>query len=112
MKHLIQRAMADSDNYVIELVYSDSNGKRTRRIVSPIRFVGSMRFLGLCLCREQPRQFYLDRCAEVRLIPAAEVMMPMPMETISPAHPVCSTTATLSASTAATASSAALTCMG
>ncbi|TWU07726.1 WYL domain-containing protein [Stieleria varia] len=79
MKSLLRRAMLDSENYVIEMEYSDSKGNRTRRFVSPIRFVGDYRFLGLCLCREEPRQFQLSRCENVRLIPAVEVMMPMPM---------------------------------
>ena len=84
MKNVLRRAMMDSETFVVELVYSDSKGNRTRRIVSPIRFVGNDRMLALCLCREEPRQFYLSRCQDVRLIPAAEVIMPMPMETISP----------------------------
>ena len=82
MKNALRRAMIDSETYVVEMVYSDAKGNRTRRIVSPIRFVGSDRFLGLCLCREEPRQFYLSRCEAVRLIPAAEVIMPMPMESV------------------------------
>lgn len=88
MKNVLRRAMIDSETFVVEMVYSDSKGNRTRRIVSPIRFVGADRFLGLCLCREEPRQFYLNRCEEVRLIPAAEVIMPMPMETITASAPV------------------------
>lgn len=84
MKNVLRRAMFDSETFVVEMVYSDSKGNRTRRIVSPIRFVGKDRFLGLCLCREEPRQFYLSRCEEVRLIPAAEVIMPMPMEIVEP----------------------------
>lgn len=88
MKNLLQRAMFDSENYVVEMVYSDSKGNRTRRNVSPIRFVGKDRFLGLCLCREEPRQFYLSRCEEVRLVPATDVIMPMPMEIISTPAPV------------------------
>lgn len=82
MKNVLRRAMLDSETFVVEMVYSDSKGNRTRRIVSPIRFVGADRFLALCLCREEPRQFYLSRCEDVRLIPAAEVIMPMPMESI------------------------------
>jgi predicted DNA-binding transcriptional regulator YafY len=75
----IRRAMQGSDEYVIEMQYVDAKGERSRRVVSPIRFLSSRRFLALCLCREEPRQFYLDRCSEIRLLPAAEVMMPMPM---------------------------------
>ena len=85
MKEILRRAMLDSETFVVEMVYSDSKGKLTRRIVSPIRFVGSDRFLALCLCREEPRQFYLSRCDQVRLIPAAEVIMPVPMQTVDAA---------------------------
>ena len=80
MRPKLRRAMQDSDRFVVQMEYCDKSGKRTRRIVSPIRFVGRDRFLGLCLCREEPRQFYLSRCEDVRLIPAAEVLMPVPME--------------------------------
>ena len=82
MKSTLRRAMLDSDNYVIEMDYADASGQRTHRVVSPIRFVGNHRFLGLCLCREEPRQFHLSRCENVRLLPASEVLMPMPMETV------------------------------
>lgn len=83
MKSILRRAMLDSETHVVEMDYCDSKGNRTRRVVSPIRFVGRDRFLGLCLCREEPRQFQLSRCENVRLIPAAEVMMPMPMLKLS-----------------------------
>lgn len=82
MNEMLRRAMIDSETYVIEMTYRDQKGNRTRRIVSPIRFVGRDRFLGLCLCREEPRQFYMDRCEDVRLIPSVEVIMPMPMQEI------------------------------
>ncbi len=81
MNNDLRRAMHDSDHYVIEMDYKDSKGIRTRRTVSPIRFVGKDRVLAMCLCREQPRQFYLDRCENIRLIPADEVLMPMPIAT-------------------------------
>ncbi len=76
--------MQDSDNYVIEMDYADAQGNQTHRVVSPIRFVGDYRFLGLCLCREEPRQFQLSRCKNIRLIPAAEVLMPVPLQPGSP----------------------------
>ena len=82
MKTTLRRAMQDSDNYVIEMDYADADGNRTHRVVSPIRFVGGQRFLGLCLCREEPRQFQLSRCENIRLLPAAEVLMPVPMQTV------------------------------
>lgn len=80
MNRMLRQAMADSDNFVIEMEYDDAKGRRTKRVVSPIRFMGSYRFLGLCLCREQPRQFQLARCRNIRLIPAHEVSMPMAIE--------------------------------
>jgi predicted DNA-binding transcriptional regulator YafY len=84
MKNQLRRAMMDADTFVVELTYRDSKGQRTRRVVSPIRFVGDDRMLALCLCREEPRQFYLSRCEDVRLIPAAEVIMPVPMRPLEP----------------------------
>lgn len=80
MNQMLRRAMFDSDNFVIEMDYADAQGNRTHRVVSPIRFMGSYRFLGMCLCREQPRQFQLSRCKNIRLVPASEVLMPMPIQ--------------------------------
>jgi predicted DNA-binding transcriptional regulator YafY len=80
MNRILRKAMQDADNYVIEMDYSDAKGNRTHRIVSPIRFMGSYRFLGLCLCREQPRQFQLSRCKNIRLMPASEVLMPVTIQ--------------------------------
>ncbi|MEO1528059.1 MAG: hypothetical protein AAFX06_21725 [Planctomycetota bacterium] len=100
MRKELRHAMLDSETFVVELIYRDSAGARTRRVVSPIRFVGENRFLGLCLCREEPRQFYLSRCESVRLIPSAEVIMPMPMETLdTPLAPAttCALTSTQTA---------------
>lgn len=94
MKETIRRAMLDADTFVIEMTYVDAKGNRTKRVVSPIRFVGGDRLLALCLCREEPRQFYLSRCEDVRLIPAAEVIMPMPMGNPS-ANPAFSGASTL-----------------
>jgi len=48
-------------------------------VVSPIRFLGKGRFLALCLSREEPRQFYLERCTNVRLELAANFLMPVEM---------------------------------
>jgi hypothetical protein len=79
MKRLIYRAMHQSDHLVIEFDYSDSKGVLTHRVVSPIRFLGKDRFLALCLSREEPRQFYLDRCTNVTLAAAADFLMPVPM---------------------------------
>ena len=79
MNRILRRAMLDSEHYVIEMDYVDAKGNRTHRIVSPIRFMGSYRFLGFCLSREQPRQFQLSRCKNISLVPADEVLAPVPI---------------------------------
>ena len=77
MRQLIYQAMQDSDELVIEFDYCDSKGAHTHRVVSPIRFLGGERFLGLCLSREEPRQFQLSRCQNVRMEHAADFLMPL-----------------------------------
>lgn len=79
---LLRRAMHQSDDLVVSMEYVDSKGQLTRRVVSPIRFVGKGRFLGLCLGRCEPRQFQLDRCAKISLQPANQFVMPVPIEEI------------------------------
>ncbi len=75
---LIQ-ALRNPDEYVLEFEYTDRHGERTIRIASPIRFLSDDRFLALCLCREEPRQFYMHRCRNIRLICASDVLMPEPI---------------------------------
>lgn len=77
MINRIRQAMADSDRWVVEFEYQDSKGNLTRRMVSPIRFLSNERFLGLCLCREECRQFYLSRCSNLEILPASECLMPV-----------------------------------
>jgi len=77
MNSILQRAMHDSDRFVVELDYLDSKGIRTHRVVSPIRFLAGGRFLGFCLCREEPRQFHLARCSNVSLQRAENYLMPL-----------------------------------
>lgn len=77
MRQLIQKSMQHSDDLVVEFRYRDSQGNMTKRVVSPIRFLGSNRFLGLCLSREEPRQFYLDRCDQLELKPAWDYVIPV-----------------------------------
>ncbi|MEM6688582.1 MAG: WYL domain-containing protein [Planctomycetota bacterium] len=83
MTSQLRQAMRDHDKYVIEMDYDDARGNRTHRVVSPIRFMGSYRFLGLCLCREQPRQFQLSRCRNIKLVPAEEIQAPVPIESLN-----------------------------
>lgn len=83
MKNELQKAMQATDDLVVQLDYKDSKGEKTRRVVSPIRFLPNGRFLGLCLCRCAPRQFHLDRCENVQLRKANDYVMPVPMITAS-----------------------------
>lgn len=77
---LIIRAMRDPDSYVLSMLYEDRKGKKTERKVSPIRFTeDGNQFVALCLCREEPRQFVIDRCSGVQLIHADDVLMPEPI---------------------------------
>ena len=74
---LVSRVMQQTDDLVIVLEYSGKGGSVTRRVVSPIRFVGPDRFLALCLSREAPRQFYLSQCSNVCVGLAANYTMPV-----------------------------------
>lgn len=82
MRRLLSQAMQDADALVVQLDYQDAQGERTTRIVSPIRFLGTARFLGLCLCRCEPRQFSLERCNNIQLRRAADYVMPVEMKTV------------------------------
>lgn len=77
MRQIINKSMQCYDDWVIEFNYKDSKGVQTRRVVSPIRFVEDDRFLALCLSREEPRQFKLERCDGVTLKPAWDYVMPV-----------------------------------
>ena len=79
MRRNIFKAIQDSDNLVVEFDYCDSKGEKTRRVASPIRFLGRDRFLALCLSREEPRQFRLGQCSNLKLRSAHECLMPMPI---------------------------------
>jgi predicted DNA-binding transcriptional regulator YafY len=74
---MIYRAIHQSDNLVVTFDYCDTYLNVTHRVVSPIRFVDKDRFLALCLSREEPRQFYLDRCRN--LAAAEDFVMPVAM---------------------------------
>jgi predicted DNA-binding transcriptional regulator YafY len=82
-RRLIARVMQQTDDLVIVIEYEGKDGAVTRRVVSPIRFVGEDRFLALCLSREEPRQFYIDRCRSVRVDLAATYIMPVEMMTLA-----------------------------
>jgi predicted DNA-binding transcriptional regulator YafY len=69
--------MQQIDDLVLVIDYRGKDGTVTRRVVSPIRFIAEDRFLALCLSREEPRQFYLDRCSNVRVDLANNYVMPV-----------------------------------
>ena len=77
---LVSRVMQQTDDLVIVLEYSGKDGSVTRRVLSPIRFIGADRFLALCLSREEPRQFYLSHCRNVRVDLAANYLMPVELQ--------------------------------
>ena len=79
MRQLIHRAMHQSDDLAVTFDYCGAKGATTHRVVSPIRFQGNERFLALCLSREEPRQFYLDRRQNVGLARTADFLMPVAM---------------------------------
>ncbi|MEQ1830813.1 MAG: hypothetical protein ABL921_32985 [Pirellula sp.] len=80
---LIERVMQQSDDLVLVIEYEGQCGLLTRRVVSPIRFVGNDRFLALCLSREEPRQFYIDRCKSIRVDLAMRYVMPVEIQELN-----------------------------
>ena len=74
--------MQQTDDLVLVIDYEGKDRQVTRRVVSPIRFVGEDRFLALCLSREEPRQFYLDRCTNIRVDLAGNYVMPVELLTV------------------------------
>ncbi len=84
---LLRIAMQHQDDLVISLVYVDSKGHKTKRIVSPIRFLSSDRFLGLCLCRCEPRQFHLSRCSELEIKRSSDYVMPVECLSVASSAP-------------------------
>jgi predicted DNA-binding transcriptional regulator YafY len=79
MRQVLNRAMQQADQLVVCMDYVDSKGTKTTRVVSPIRFLGKDRFLGLCLCRCEPRQFQMTRCRNIELKSANDYVMPVPL---------------------------------
>ena len=61
---------------VVEFDYADTNGNLTHRAVSPIRFLGPDKFLALCLTREEPRTFFVNRCFNHQSFKYHDYLMP------------------------------------
>eukprot|EP01052_Picozoa_sp_SAG31_P058393 SAG31_NODE_17824_length_656_cov_1.626571_2_plen_49_part_01 len=49
MKEKIQKSIQNYDDLVVTFRYVDSKGNFSQRVVSPIRWLGGGKFLGLCL---------------------------------------------------------------
>jgi predicted DNA-binding transcriptional regulator YafY len=77
LKSLLSRVIQQSDDLVIVFDYQDAKGAVSRRVVSPYRLLGETHFLGLCLTREEPRQFQMSRCRNVRIDLAMNYVMPV-----------------------------------
>ena len=82
---ILKQAMVCPDDYAVRLRYRSKSGELTERVVSPIKMTDSRSLLALCLCRENPRRFELDRCSHLELVPAHEVLMPMEMRVLEAA---------------------------
>lgn len=79
---LIAHAMHNPDEWVIRLRYRGKDGVTTERIISPIKMVSPTAILALCLCREDPRRFELERCSHFELVNANDVLMPVAIRVI------------------------------
>lgn len=87
LRKMVAVAMRAQDDFVLKFVYCDRSGRKTRRVVSPVRFIGhgdSEQFSALCLCREEVRQFAMAKCSEPVLVRAWEVLMPVEIEYLKP----------------------------
>ncbi len=82
-KLLINRAIQQSDDLVVVFDYVDTKGQASRRVVSPYRFLGDSHFLGLCLTREDPRQFQISSCRNLRIDLASNYMMPVVFDALT-----------------------------
>jgi predicted DNA-binding transcriptional regulator YafY len=79
----LSRALRDPDHFVLRITYRDRAGTVTERMVSPIRMVDGRTMLALCLCRESPRRFDLERCSDLELVAAHDILMPCPIKTLA-----------------------------
>jgi predicted DNA-binding transcriptional regulator YafY len=82
---ILRQAMVAPDDYAVRLRYRSKEGELTERVVSPIKMDNPHSLLALCLCRENPRRFDLDRCSHIELVPAHEVLMPMELKVLEAA---------------------------
>lgn len=82
---ILHQAMVAPEDFAVRLRYRSQNGELTERVISPIKMADSRSLLALCLCRENPRRFDLDRCSHIELVHAHEILMPMELKIIEAA---------------------------
>lgn len=75
-RSMVAKVIQRSDTLVLWFRYRDAKGNATKRAVSPYQFLGEHRFRGLCLVREEARQFDLRRCEDLQVGLASDVIMP------------------------------------
>jgi hypothetical protein len=71
----LRSAMNSPEEWVCRIVYRDTVGRVTERLVSPIRFDGPL-VLCLCLGSVEPRGFRLRSIEDVQLVRAETVLCP------------------------------------
>ena len=80
-------AMQDGgDKVALRIVYTGADGITKRRFVSPMAFVGvgsRESFTALCLGDGKPKRFYLASVSEAVQVPAADMLIPMPVEIVA-----------------------------
>jgi predicted DNA-binding transcriptional regulator YafY len=77
---MVCRVIQRSDTLILWFRYRDAKGNESKRAVSPYQLIGEHRFRGLCLVREEPRQFDLRRCEDLRIGLSSDVLMPIHAE--------------------------------
>lgn len=82
IKQLLARAIREAESIVVQVEYTDVNGVKTIRVISPIKFIGQDRVSALCLGREEPRTFVIARMSNAKSINASDVLMPVPIEEV------------------------------
>lgn len=79
-RSMVARVIQRSETLVLWFRYRDAKGNETKRAVSPYQLLGDHRFQGLCLVREEARQFDLRRCKDLQIGLSSDVLMPIESE--------------------------------
>lgn len=91
-KREINAAMRDPDRYSLHFIYV-SDRTVSIRAVSPCSWRGGDSFMGLCLSRQDPRCFRLDRILKLRLVKSSDIRMPFPIRELEFTEGAMSSTA-------------------